>query len=196
MASSNGERQIGKDLTEIADNHISRYKWAVAMLQKYVAPGGHVLDAACGCAYGSKIIAEAGYKVTGYDKSEEAELYARNFAHPNVRFKRGNIFDALNDQYDAVVSIETIEHIPEDQEWINALYQVTPIIIATVPNEDVVPFNPKANVHHVKHYTKYQFEALLSSWTLSDWHTQDGKWEDHTMRPGFNSHTLGVVARR
>ena len=142
------------------------------------------------------MMAQAGYNVIGFDISEEAELYSRNFQHPKLRFKLANIFDALADQYDAVVTMETIEHIQEDQEWINALYQVTPLIIATVPNQDVVPFDPIRNKYHVKHYTKPEFEGLLSSWKLSDWHTQDGKREDHTMRPGFNSHTLGVVARR
>jgi cyclopropane fatty-acyl-phospholipid synthase-like methyltransferase len=196
MGSTNGERQIGKSNHDIAGNHISRYKWAVDMLSAHLPEGATVLDAACGCAYGSKMIAKAGFNVHAYDKSVEAQQYSAHFSHDRVKFFRANIFDAAVRKYDAIVSLETIEHIQEDQEWVALMKKMAPLVVATVPNEDVIHFNPSLHKHHVRHYTRPEVEELFSGWSLSDWHTQDGKRENHTMRPGDDSHTLGFVAKR
>lgn len=196
MGATTGERQIGKTLKDIASNHVARYEWAARLLQRELPKGSRVLDAACGCAYGSLILAKAGFKVTSYDRSDEAAAYSHNYGHPFVSFIQGDIFDSLSASYDAAVSIETIEHIPDDRKWINGLYRCTPIVIGTVPNQDVVPFNKGTHAFHERHYTKAEISDVFGQWALTDWSTQYGKWEDFEMRPGDDGMTLGFMARR
>jgi hypothetical protein len=195
MGSTSGERQTGKKFKDIAPNHIARYEFATNMLLKHLPNGGTVLDAASGVAYGSKIMAMAGYEVEAWDRAEEAHVYSAHFAHKRVKFRRGDIMEALTKKYDAIVSLETIEHIENDMEWIDGMKSATNLIIGTVPNEAVVPFNPKAYVHHYRHYTREDMEEAFAPWKLADWHTQFGKWTDYEMIPGDHGNALGFVAK-
>jgi hypothetical protein len=66
-------------------------------------------------------------------------------------------------------------------------------LLASVPNEAVYPHASLVNPqHHVRHYTKAQFEELLTScgWTVQAWYTQDGP--DAEVRPGDDGMTLIV----
>ena len=198
MPSTTGERQIGSKQKEIAPNHRARYHWAAELLKRELPKGSHILDAACGVAYGSQILAEAGFKVTAYDRSAEAVEWKKYFEHPFVEFHQGDVSDAIRggQQYDGVVSIETIEHIEDDHGWINGLYMASPLLVGTVPNQEVVAFNPKKHPFHFRHYTKEEVVELLWDWKLSDWSTQYAKWENFEMRPGDDGMTLGFLAKR
>ena len=197
MPSTTGERQIGTIQKHIKHNHRCRYHWAADRLQELLSEGSHILDAACGCAYGSQILAQRGFKVTAYDRSDEAMEYAQHFAHPRVEFYQDDIFKALTQEYDAIVSIETIEHIEDDAKWIDGLYRISPILVGTVPNQDVVPFNTKTHPFHFRHYTQSEVTELFQQWKLSDWSTQyKKKGALAQMVPGIDGMTLGFVAKR
>jgi len=105
-----GERQIGQKLDDIEVKHVERYKFA----QKYCC-GKNVLDAACGCGYGSKILSEEAKKVLGVDCSEEAIKYAHdNWGARNIVFRQVDLNTSdLKDlgTFDVIVSLETIEHL-------------------------------------------------------------------------------------
>jgi|ETNvirnome_2_300_1030623.scaffolds.fasta_scaffold00306_12 SAM-dependent methyltransferase len=198
MASTTGERQIGHKQDDIAINHRARYEWAAKLLRKNIPKFSHVLDAACGCGYGAKILAQHGFAVTAYDKADEAAKYQKQFHHPRVNFIQADVFDAVEfgQTYDAVVSIETIEHIADAVNWISRLWLSTPLMVGTVPNELIVPFNPKKHPFHHRHYTRRQVEELFRGWELSDWATQFGKYQEYEMRPGDDGMTLGFLAKR
>jgi|TARA_Y100000310_G_C20704101_1_gene833187 cyclopropane fatty-acyl-phospholipid synthase-like methyltransferase len=198
MPSTTGERQIGTKQKEIAVNHRARYEWAGKLLRLHVPKGGHVLDAACGCAYGSQILAGYGYKVTAYDRSDEAAEWCKFFNHPFVTFIQADVMEAVNHKqhYDAAVSIETIEHIESDADWVRGLYMATPLLVGTVPNQAVVEFNQQKHPFHFRHYTKTEVEHLFRAWELSEWSTQYGKYENYEMRPGHDGMTLGFLAKR
>ena len=193
MPSTTGERLIGKTLSEIAPNHVARYEWASQELLKRIKPGASVLDAACGCGYGSRMLAEAGFIVDSFDISHEAETWQRNFLHENVKFRRDNILN-IKGKYDAVVSIETIEHIETASQWIGMVGEMTDIFVGTVPNEEVVSFSPERDRFHFRHYTKSEVIELLDGWGVESWATQYAKWENYEMRPGDDGMTLGFGA--
>ncbi len=195
MPSTTGERQIGNTLEEIAPNHIARYEWARDILVRELPKGSRILDAACGCAYGSLLLAQAGFKVTAVDCSSEAAEWSQQFKHPNVTFFQGDVMDALA-FYDGAVSIETIEHIEDDKAWINGLLRAAPVLVGTVPNQDVVAFDKSKHPFHFRHYTKLDVERLMVGWDLSDWSTQYAKYERYEMTPGSDGMTLGFLAKR
>ena len=195
VPATTGERLIGNNLEEIAPNHRARYEWAIGLLKKKVPRGGHILDAASGVGYGSKMIAEAGYRVTAVDRADESRKYQKFvFSHENVKFVQGDLFD-IRGNYDAVVSIETIEHVPHEK-WLPLISSMSSMLIGTVPNEAVVPFSASKHAFHLRHYTKLELIEIFSdmNWGLSDWATQYAKWENYEMRPGDDGMTLGFMA--
>jgi 2-polyprenyl-3-methyl-5-hydroxy-6-metoxy-1,4-benzoquinol methylase len=59
-------RQWGETVSEIKTDHVKRYELAA----KYAK--GRVLDAACGCGYGSSILYAMGTEVVAVDASADA----------------------------------------------------------------------------------------------------------------------------
>jgi 2-polyprenyl-3-methyl-5-hydroxy-6-metoxy-1,4-benzoquinol methylase len=167
------------------------------MLWKYLPQGGRVLDAACGCGYGSRIIFNAGFSVVGVDRSDEAEEYSHYFDGGKTwDFRRTDLF-GIEGQFDAVVTLETIEHIKEDKEWVAKAKTLAPIVIASVPNEDVTPFSPESFRHHFRHYTKSEFDSLFGNWEIKESWSQHGtKWESQGMQTNDTGRVLGLVALR
>src|SRR3954451_9601276 len=77
-----------------------------------VAPGGRVLDVACGTGVLTKALAEAGAHVIGVDASEGYLEGARlRRSHPNIAYEYGDIrhmrFD--NNVFDAAVSTLSLD---------------------------------------------------------------------------------------
>ena len=82
-----------------------------------IAPGGRVLDVACGTGVLTKALAEAGAQVIGIDASEGyLEGARRHRSHPNIAYEHGDIrhmrFD--NDAFDAAVSTLALDVHPGD----------------------------------------------------------------------------------
>jgi len=105
----NGERQIGEIIEEIEEKHVERYLLA----QKYCSDK-NVLDAACGCGYGSNILSQNAGSVTGVDFSNEAIEYAKiHWNRQNIIFKTYDLNSNISNlgKFDVIVSFETIEHL-------------------------------------------------------------------------------------
>lgn len=95
--------------------HKGRYEFATAL-----DLGPLVLDCACGIGYGSRILARnPSRRVVGVDISAHAIAAASEGANPpNLEFLRADATDAksLPGPFSAVVSFETIEHVPNPDE--------------------------------------------------------------------------------
>jgi SAM-dependent methyltransferase len=152
-------RQWGRALHDIRPDHIARYRFA----KDYVS--GRVLDAACGCGYGSKLLMETASSVVGIDASKEAIAWAYEFFR-GPHFIEGRIEAApWTGEFETVVSLETLEHIPNPEEALKAFRKSGEGLIASVPNELLYPFNPASYARdgspHFRHYTPDEFTALL-----------------------------------
>lgn len=104
-----GEQLYTTKLSDVEIRSLQRYEYARSYCQ-----GKDVLDAACGCGYGSNILSHQAKSVLGVDNSQEAIDYAqRHWGTENITFKQ---FDLDSEQitlgaFDVIVSLETIEHI-------------------------------------------------------------------------------------
>ena len=152
-------RQYGEGLIGIRPDHLSRYKFAADKIPN----GSSVIDAACGCGYGSWIMWDSGLNVIGIDISNHAIDYAQqHYAGP--QYICSSIEAIGNLEADYLVSFETVEHLsdPLCLRRINAGH-----VIASVPNELRYPFNPEKfkddEYPHQRHYTPEQFEQFLNS---------------------------------
>jgi len=77
-------------------------------------PGARVLDCATGTGPGAELLASHGFAVTGVDVDPGAIRFARA-RYPGAEFVCASAASLPfeDDHFDAVVSIETIEHLPE-----------------------------------------------------------------------------------
>lgn len=84
------------------------------LLQKHVVPNARVLDLGCGNGYLSNRLTKLGYRVVGVDASASGIAVA-NRAYPGISFVCGTTDAFLSSGepcFDAVVSVEVIEHCP------------------------------------------------------------------------------------
>ncbi len=146
--------------------HVERYEFA----KKHLLPG-RLLDMACGCGYGSYLLATGGgdkiKEVIGMDIAEDAIVYARQrYPHPLIKFVQADIKN-LNDSrgFDTIVSLETIEHLAEPADIIKKYYE------KLLPGGKMVvsaPITPSmdANPFHLNDFTKSSFKNLFAPYRM------------------------------
>jgi SAM-dependent methyltransferase len=189
MALNSGERQVAPSLDGIRADHVARYRWAASVLE----PGSKVIDVGCGIGYGARILADAGMDVIAVDLDVESIEYARaHYGHERIRFQ---VCDAASVEWieaDAAVCFEMIEHVADPLQMLRRLRAKTPLLLSSVPNEEVFPWENYA-FHH-RHYTKSQFTRLLvdAGFHATRWFGQDGP--ESPVEAGVNGRTLVAVA--
>lgn len=144
----------------IYNEHLIRYQFASQLVQ-----GKTVLDIACGSGYGSKLLAQAGAaKVIALDASQSVINEAqKNFFHDKIEFRVGEAEKiALEENtIDLAVSLETIEHLPEEEVFLRELARVVKpdgLVVISTPNKKI---SQEKNPYHFKEFTRQEFERSL-----------------------------------
>ena len=167
-----GERQVAPTLENIQPDHVARYQWAAGRVS------GVVLDIGSGIGYGTAILAdtEGVDRVLGYERSTESIDYAReHYARKNVFLidvdfdQPDELFPFMDGDGDAATAFEIIEHLAHPDRLLRAL----PVqkLLASVPNENVIPYSPETAPFHQRHYTPEQLAMLLqdTGWIVDHW---------------------------
>ena len=171
-----GERFHPDLAGEMWAEHWHRYHFVLPFLA-----GKKVLDVASGEGYGSALMATVAIEVNGLDVSGTAVAHASaTYAErQNLRFTQGSCarlpFDDAT--FDTVVSFETIEHIHEQDEFLDEIKRVlTPsgLLIMSSPNRaEYSDARGYSNEFHVKELYREQLMALLAArFTHSRWFSQ------------------------
>lgn len=139
--------------------HLVRYFWAAQL-----ARGRRVLDAGCGTAYGTRMLAEAGAaSVVGVDRAASVLDEVRAQCPANVELVDGDLRALpLDDRsFDLVVCFEVIEHLEDPDAALRELERVVSsdgLVLISSPNRDVYePGNP----HHLHEYTPGELREAL-----------------------------------
>ena len=139
--------------------HVAVYKWIAAR-----CAGLRVVDLACGEGYGSDLLARRAAEVIGVDANPEAFEHARaRYRRPNLRFERGLVED-FDEAVDAVVFLQTIEHIHEPGKLVEAISRIAPTAYISTPNRLTLapPGAEKSdNPWHLREYDASQYRELL-----------------------------------
>lgn len=96
----------------VVRRHVARYRRAASTFRD-LSPN-RLLDIACGSGYGSTILSCQEY--VGADRDESAVDYARSTYGHLGTFLCSDWSNLTDSEYDAIVSIETIEHLKRGQQ--------------------------------------------------------------------------------
>jgi len=139
--------------------HVAVYEWIAER-----CAGLRVVDLACGEGYGSNLLAGAAAEVIGVDANPDAYEHARaRYRRPNLRFQRGLVED-FEQEVDAVVFLQTIEHIHEPDRLLERIAQMAPAAYISTPNRLTLapPGAEKSdNPWHLREYDVGQYRDLL-----------------------------------
>lgn len=143
--------------------HLARYEWAAKLISENLTIS-RVLDAACGVGYGSAILAQSkpSVEVVGLDIDSDAVDYAkRRYGDAGAKYIcRDAMMLDTKMPYDAIVSLETIEHVPAPSALItkfHSLLKPEGLFVASVP---VTP-SMDANPYHLSDFTTASIKKLL-----------------------------------
>ena len=163
-----GERILPLSVDEVDPVHKERYEFAKRYINK---PGTNILDIACGNGYGASILSKCpnAKKIIGIDISEDSIKQAKQFySSENTVFYCADAQDVDclpgDKQYDLVVSFETLEHLPEGDNFLTNITKKVKdggLLIFSTPNHNVLPVEKSGNRFHVKHYTIDEIKNLL-----------------------------------
>jgi SAM-dependent methyltransferase len=139
--------------------HLAVYEWIAARVG-----GMSVIDLACGEGYGSNVLAGSAAEVVGVDANPEAHEHARlRYVRPNLRFER-DLVENVSGPVDAVVFLQTIEHIEDAPALLGAIAGAAPLAFISTPNRlTLAPEGAEKsdNPWHLREYTIEEYRAVL-----------------------------------
>ena len=139
--------------------HVAVYEWIAAG-----CAGLRVADLACGEGYGSDLLARKAAEVIGVDANPDAYEHATaRYRRDNLRFERGLVED-FDEPVDAVVFLQTIEHIHEPDRLLERIAAMAPVAYISTPNRLTLapPGAEKSdNPWHLREYDAAQYRDLL-----------------------------------
>jgi SAM-dependent methyltransferase len=171
-----GERFVPGTHGEIWVEHWHRYHFAARWVR-----GKRVLDVACGEGYGSAVLAREAASVTGVDISPEAIAHAQSeyASMRKLHFVEGSCtrLPLADASIDVAVSFETVEHIAEQDQFLDELARVLTadgVLILSSPNK--LEYSDKRdfrNEFHVKELYRDDLARLVDArFPASAWYGQ------------------------
>jgi ubiquinone/menaquinone biosynthesis C-methylase UbiE len=164
-------------------------RWDPTHLEKIdrllsLQPGERVLEIGCGRGHLTKRLAERGIDVTGIDANPNASHLSES---ERVVFMRAEALEFDDDQFDAVVGVHSIEHIPDIEgafaEMARVLrpggralfiYPAEPIMgLYAIPTAVILHKNPlMAREIHCHKLTPKKVRLMLSPYGFSERHRE------------------------
>jgi SAM-dependent methyltransferase len=141
--------------------HLAVYEWIAKRCE-----GLRVADLACGEGYGSAVLAGRAAEVVGVDANPEAHEHARlKYRRDNLRFER-SLVESFSEPCDAIVFLQTIEHVPEPAKLLRGFAELTPLAFVSTPNRLMLApegAERSDNPWHLREYAPDEYRELLAA---------------------------------
>jgi hypothetical protein len=136
--------------------HLAVYEWIAGRVA-----GMHVVDLASGEGYGAAVLARRAASVVGIEPNPTAHEHAVA-RYPGVTFRR-DIAETFVEPCDAVVFLQTIEHVKEPEQVLAHFKAMAATVYISTPN--VLTLAPPGaeksdNPWHLREYRAREFRAL------------------------------------
>lgn len=163
-----GERFVpGINDVKLEIEHFQRYQSV-----RELVCGKNILDGACGEGYGSAILAQTANSVIGIDIDSDAIQRAKSkySNQDNLKFIKASIADLSmieDNSLDAVISFETIEHVPVEIQkgYLNEIVRILKsdgFLVMSTPNKEIYSdLYDYHNEFHIKEFYKDEFIDFL-----------------------------------
>jgi len=152
-------KSVIKDMPKGGSYHFDLRQYGHNIVKNYIEEGSSVFDYACGLAVlSAQLEKDKRCKVSGCDLSEVAVNYAND--NTNGAFTVGS---DIQGDYDYILGLQFLEHIPDPVEWLNLAFKHTDTIICLLPN----------NFRHAGEHKNMQW----SSWGQFQKLFKGFKWE-------------------
>jgi SAM-dependent methyltransferase len=159
-----GERFTPECVREIWYEHVHRYAFAAEL-----ARNKRVLDAACGEGYGAAQLARNAQSVAAVDISRQAISHARGrYGAENLNFSVADCCDLPfeDDQFDCIVSFETLEHLKDQSGLLREFRRVLePGGFLLISSPDKAVYTDRyhnENEFHVRELYREELDTLLA----------------------------------
>ena len=172
-ALDSGERQTATTLDGIRIDHINRYDWACDMVSKYLDTDKSLngADIFCGNGYGSNLISNKISNLNSLlsiDGSKGAiKLAKKYYQTEKITFKQKFFpFKLKANSLDFIVSLESIEHIQNDYNFIDNFKQALKkdgILILSTPNAEKYSREASYDDFHFRHYLFDNIVLMMKS---------------------------------
>jgi 2-polyprenyl-3-methyl-5-hydroxy-6-metoxy-1,4-benzoquinol methylase len=170
-------RQVATTIDGIRDDHVARYRYAAAEARRIHAT--RIADVGAGTGYGSWLLAkETDADVFGYEIDPDAVAFGEeHYAHPRVTRRAANLVTARLRDVDLITAFEIIEHFNEAPEFLAKATKRARFLVGSVPNQEMIPFDPVKHERHVRHYTPAELrdELETAGWEIRFLGGQIGK---------------------
>ncbi|MCO5315742.1 MAG: class I SAM-dependent methyltransferase [Solirubrobacterales bacterium] len=169
--------------------HLAVYEWIAAR-----TAGLKLVDLACGEGYGSAVLAGTATEVVGVDANPEAFAHATaKYTSSNLTFRR-ELVEEFSEPRDAVVFLQTIEHIHDPDALVAGFARIAPVSYISTPN--LLTLAPEGaeksdNPWHIKEYRLEEYRALLEPHfsrveILGLSHARKLKWHELALSLGWD----------
>jgi SAM-dependent methyltransferase len=142
---------------------VARRELALELLRKHSQSEAKILDVGCGTGKGQESFAIFG-EVYGIDFSEEALRFSHSRGLTRLLRADAEAIPYVSDSFDTVVSLDTIEHVPDDQAALSEIFRsLKPggIFLMNVPAYEWLWGPHDVALMHQRRYHRSQLRAKL-----------------------------------
>lgn len=156
---------------------LGRYRNVIFLMKKKISSlkGKKILDLGCGDGVLSYMLAKERAIVSGVDSSDVAIAYAKEKTKKmQIEFRKANVYELPFDdnEFDAVVSSDVIEHLQDVNQYLKEIKRVTKkggIIVLSTPIK--LTEEPLDKMHVVEWFTKEYINILSKYFEKTDFYT-------------------------
>ena len=144
---------------------VARRELAIQFLAQVVPPNAKILDVGCGTGKGQESFGKLG-TVFGVDFSQDALMFCHERGLQRIARANAEALPIQSEVFDTVVTLDTIEHIPDDHKAISEIARILKpggVLLLNVPAYQWLWGPHDVALMHQRRYTRTQVRKLLTT---------------------------------